>query len=344
MSYQLVEIEKPEDYKPLELYQQTQFTQAWFYGEWQKFLGRKIRRFALRRGDKTLAYLQVMPHSLPLGKQYLYVPFGPVFADKPTDSALTALAKLLKQAYAGQNIVFVRLDPDGNFKLENTQAKFWQKAPAFIAKEASFRPRGEMVVKLTSNDEIFAKFDKNTRYSARYGSKKGVSTQTRTDLLGGLDDFYRLLKYTAELQNFAIFNKDYYRNLLSVCTQENNAYLVEAIKDGHVISSKLIIIYGKVAHSLLSGTDEQGRKLRVPSLVQWEAMKEAVERGCTRYSIGGASSSESDYPSIKKVTKYKQGFGGHVIVHNDIYDIVLDKPSYLGYNTYKRLHSLLNRD
>jgi lipid II:glycine glycyltransferase (peptidoglycan interpeptide bridge formation enzyme) len=119
---------------------------------------------------------------------------------------------------------------------------------------------------------------------------------------------------------------------------------VEAIKDDQVISSKLIVIYGKVAHSLLSGTDDEGRKLRVPSLVQWEAMKEAMKRSCNRYSIGGASSSDRDYPSIKKVTKYKEGFGGHVIVHNDIYDIVYDQTSYLAYNTYKRLRSLISRD
>jgi lipid II:glycine glycyltransferase (peptidoglycan interpeptide bridge formation enzyme) len=93
-------------------------------------------------------------------------------------------------------------------------------------------------------------------------------------------------------------------------------------KTNQVISSKLIITYGHVAHSLLSGTDELGRKLRVPALVQWESMREALKRDCTRYSIGGASSSESDYPSIKRVTKYKQGFGGEITVHSSLYDAV----------------------
>lgn len=343
MAYSLVEIDKPEDYKPLELYENTQFTQAWFYGQWQEFLGRKIRRFALKKNDQAIAYFQVLPHSLPLGRKYLYVPFGPVFSHKPSSADLSALAKLLMKAYVGQNIAFARLDPDGDFELNSTKAKNWRPAPKYIAKEASFRPRGEMVVELTSEDEVFAKFDKNTRYSARYGEKHGVSTRINTNLQSGLNDFYRLLYYTSKLQDFAIFDRDYYQNLLAVCTKEENAYFVEALKDNHVISSKLIVTYGSVAHSLLSGTDEVGRKLRVPSLVQWEAMREALRRGCNRYSIGGASSSDNDYPSIKRVTKYKQGFGGHVIVHNDLQDIVFDKLTYLAYDTYKHIRSASSR-
>jgi len=342
MKYELAEITKKQDYLPLELFDNTQFTQAWFYGQWQEFTGRNIRRFAFKKADQTIAYFQVIPHDLPLGKKYLYIPFGPVFAEEPDAKTLNALANALIQAYASENVIFARTDPDGPFGAVGTiEARAWHRAPRFIGKEASFRPRGEMAVELTDEDKVFASFDKNTRYSARYGQKHGVTTRVNTDLASGFDDFYRLLKYTSELQNFAIFSESYYQNLLNVCAEQKNAYFVEAIKDNHVISSKLIVTYGHVAHSLLSGTDDEGRKLRVPSLVQWEAMREAMKRECSRYSIGGASSSDSDYPSIKKVTKYKQGFGGHVIVHSDLHDIVFDKPTYYGYLAYKRLRTLL---
>jgi len=341
MSYELVELTDGQDYKPLELYKFTQFTQSWFYGQWQEHLGRKIKRFKLNdESGNAVCYFQAIPHSLPLKKSYLYIPFGPIFADKPTSVMIKAITIGLKAVYKDQDVVFARFDPDGDFgPLSSNNLGDWKSAPAFVGKEASFRPRGEMIVKLDNEDEVFKRFDKNTRYSARYGGKHGVTTRINSNLLSGLDDFYRLLSFTAKLQDFAIFEKDYYRNMLDICAKLNNAYFVEASKDGKVISSKLIIIYGEVAHSLLSGTDELGRKLRVPALVQWESMRQALIRGCTRYSIGGASSSEHDYPSIKRVTKYKQGFGGEITVHSSLYDAVFQSVAYHGYNAYKRARS-----
>ncbi len=338
MSYQFQEITDEKDYSPLDIYPTTQFTQSWFYGEWQSFLGRKVRRFRVNSNGHPVAYFQAIPHPLPMRNQYLYIPFGPVFARKPTDTLLKVISDGLKQSYVNDNIVFARTDPDGSFEaLQGIKTANWQPAPDFVAREASFRPRGEMIVALSDEDTVFASFDKNTRYSARYGGKKGVSTRVNTDLLSGLDDFYRLLKFTADLQEFTIFPKAYYRHMLEVCRKYENAYFIEAVSENYVISSKLVVIYGSVAHSLLSGTDEEGRKLRVPSLVQWEAMREAISRGCTRYSIGGASSSESDYPSIKKVTEYKKGFGGIVTVHSDLHDLVFNQPLYKAYTLYKRI-------
>ena len=338
MSYRFQEITDEKEYKPLEIYPETQFTQSWFYGEWQTFLGRKVRRFKLSSNGQPVAYLQAIPHSLPLRKQYLYIPFGPVFARKPTDTLLKVISDGVKQSYANDNIVFARTDPDGSFEaLQGIKSANWQPAPDFVAREASFRPRGEMIVALSDEDSVFASFDKNTRYSARYGGKKGVTTRVNTDLLSGLEDFYRLLKFTSELQDFAIFPKAYYRHMLEVCRKYENAYFIEALSENHVISSKFVVIYGSVAHSLLSGTDEQGRKLRVPSLVQWEAMREAIRRGCARYSIGGASSSELDYPSIKKVTEYKKGFGGQVVVHSDLHDVVFNSFWYHAYIKFKKM-------
>lgn len=341
MSYKLIEITDEEDYNPLELYKNTQFTQSWFYGQWQEHLGRKIDRFALLEDSETIAYFQAIPHALPLGKKYLYIPFGPVFKAQPDARMTDTITAGLKSHYKNQNVTFARFDPDGNFAaITDKNIGNWQTVPKFVGREASFRPRGEMVVNLDNEDDVFKRFDKNTRYSVRYGGKHDVTTSVNPDLLSGLDDFYRLLSFTAELQDFAIFKKDYYQNMLEICSKLENAYFIEARKDDQVISSKLIITYGQVAHSLLSGTDELGRKLRVPALVQWESMREALKRGCTRYSIGGASSSESDYPSIKRVTKYKQGFGGEITVHSSLYDAVFQPLAYHGYNLYKRVRSV----
>jgi lipid II:glycine glycyltransferase (peptidoglycan interpeptide bridge formation enzyme) len=336
--YYLDEVTVEENYLPLEIYERTMFTQAWFYGQWQSYKS-EVRRFVFREDNEVLSYFQVISHPLPANRSYLYIPFGPVFKQAPSKQQQNFIGKKLKEFYvtnSKRKVVFSRLDVDGNFSMKSSSGG-WHDVPKFVTSEASFRPRGEMVVPLSTDDEVFARFDKNTRYSVRYGAKKDVEVSIQPNIKDGLDDFFRLLKFTAQKQGFAIFKKDYYLNLFDVSDELKHAYLVEARKDSKVISSKLIVSYGPIAHSLLSGTDEDGRKFRVPSFVQWESMREAMRRGLKYYSIGGASSSDNDYPTIKKVTKYKQGFGGEIKVHNPMLDIVFDKPAYSAFNLYKRL-------
>jgi lipid II:glycine glycyltransferase (peptidoglycan interpeptide bridge formation enzyme) len=335
--YYLDEITNEQDYRPLEIYDRTMFTQAWFYGQWQSYKS-EVHRFVFREDDEVLSCFQAISHPLPARRSYLYIPFGPVFKQAPNRQQQNFISKKLKEFYAKNSqrkVVFSRLDVDGDFSMMSDGG--WRDVPKFVTSEASFRPRGEMIVPLSNEDEVFARFDKNTRYSVRYGAKKGVEVSIQPDIKSGLDDFFRLLEFTAQKQGFAIFKKDYYQNLFDISDKLKHAYLVEARKEDKVISSKLIVSYGPIAHSLLSGTDDEGRKLRVPSFVQWESMREAMRRDLKYYSIGGASSSDDDYPTIKKVTKYKQGFGGEIKVHNPMLDMVFDRPSYSAFNFYKRL-------
>src|SRR6185369_3447890 len=84
------------------------FLQAWEWGDWQKVLGNAPRRFAWVGSDGNwLAALQTLNMPLPLGKHYLYAPYGPVSAVTDLDIANLS-AQILK---IDPQAVFLRLEP-----------------------------------------------------------------------------------------------------------------------------------------------------------------------------------------------------------------------------------------
>ena len=76
-SLEFKEITSEESFNPLDLNPETPFTQGYFYGEWQKSLGRTVKRFEIKSGTDILCLLQLVKYPLLRGKSYLYAPYGP---------------------------------------------------------------------------------------------------------------------------------------------------------------------------------------------------------------------------------------------------------------------------
>ncbi|MEK7596614.1 MAG: hypothetical protein AAB450_00665, partial [Patescibacteria group bacterium] len=72
------ELGKDELFDPLTICSTTPFTQAQFYGEWQKSLGREVKRFIVSSNEKLVVYLQAIEYPLICNKSYFYIPYGPI--------------------------------------------------------------------------------------------------------------------------------------------------------------------------------------------------------------------------------------------------------------------------
>jgi hypothetical protein len=82
---ELREIGDDENFDPSNLCDNVPFTQASFYGDWQKSLGRTVKRFLVYSDKKIVAYFQLIEYPLLLGKSYFYIPYGPVIKDFSED-------------------------------------------------------------------------------------------------------------------------------------------------------------------------------------------------------------------------------------------------------------------
>ena len=83
--------------------------QSWQWGELQRNCQRKVWRLAFRDGDNFVLAAQIIKHTLPFNKSYLYCPRGPVGKFK---FAVKKLLKYLKTVGKKEKAIFFRVDPE----------------------------------------------------------------------------------------------------------------------------------------------------------------------------------------------------------------------------------------
>ncbi len=343
LTYKFIESPDNEFFEPSALAKNVPFTQANFYGDWQKFFHRKIRRFIVSNGDTIVAYFQIIKYPLAFGKHYLYIPYGPVTKDF-SDDFFIQLKSELKIIAEEEKAVFVRLDFVPTItdpSILQTIKRLFHKAPRSSYHSSYFQPRAEWFLKLNkSENELYEAMHENNRYSIRLTERKEVKTEiVYSDFIKYLEPFYELMKITAKRNGFSLHPKAYYEAIFKNL-DKNNAYLSVALFTGKILAIDLIIIYGGVANYVFACSSDEERN-RAPSYgAIWTAIKYAKSLGCEYFNFGGISSIEHPNKSWDGLTNFKMKFGGEKIIHSDFYDLVIN---HLAYNLYNLRKYIKNR-
>jgi hypothetical protein len=243
------------------------FTQAAFYGEWQKALGRTVKRFLVQKKDSndaadtttlarsdadatsaaanTVAYFQIIKYPLLRGKSYLYAPYGPVTKDISPEF-FTFLKQELKKIARKEDAVFVRLDmtpPQENAEL----ATYFTRAPRSTYHSAYFQPRLEWFLGLQkTEDELLSGMHEKTRYSVRLSERKGIVSEIITENFGRyFDIFFELMDGTAQRNGFSLHAKKYYEHIFANLTSDI-AYISIAKFEEKILAIDLVIVFGGI--------------------------------------------------------------------------------------------------
>jgi len=334
-NFEFKEIVNNEDFNPSIISGEVSFTQAGFYGDWQKSLGRKVRRFLVLSDKEAVAYFQLVKYPLLLSKNYLYIPYGPVVKDFSKDF-LAEFKKELKKIAKEENAVFVRLDFTP--KVEDKIIKsLFTKAPLFTYHSAYFQPRLEWFLKINKTDEtLLTEMHKNGRYSVKFAEKKDIKVEIVTkDFEKYFEIFYSLMVGTAERNGFSLHSKKYYENIFKSLSKIENSFLSVARLEDKILVVDLVIVFGKVAHYVFSGSSSEERNRMPTYLAIWEAIREARKCGCEYYNFGGISSDDKTYKGWDGLTSFKKKFGGEEVRHSDFYDLILNPLWYYLYNFRK---------
>src|SRR3990167_3154477 len=172
--FELREIGDDENFNPSNLCDDVPFTQASFYGDWQKSLGRPVKRFLVYSDKEVVAYFLLIKYPLLFGKSYFYIPYGPVTKDFSEDF-FANLKQELKRIAKAENSVFVRLDFTP-LATSETLSKFFTKAPLYTYHSAYFQPRTEWFLSLEkSENEILVAMHEKTGYSIRLAERKEIT-------------------------------------------------------------------------------------------------------------------------------------------------------------------------
>jgi len=339
-NFKFIEIDKEEEYQPLLIRSDCYFTQSYFYGECQKDMGRKVRRFKVLKDSKALSFFQVIKYPIPFGKSYLYVPHGPVTSDVSTEDLLKFFKSKMAEVADQEQAVFLRFDfyPSDNQKIIE---KFFKKAPYYSYRSAFFQSKFDWALNIEkSEEEILAGMHQKTRYNIRLAEKKNVNVKmvSGEDLMNYFESFYALLKETGERGKFALHPKAYYESIFKKGFQNKDIVLFVAKYNDEILATHLVIFYGDTAFYPFGGSSRSNKNLMAPYLVHWRAMQEAKKRNCKWYNFGAIDVGEKvKHDNWDGISSFKQKFGGQLLEFGDFYDQTFDPFLYTLYNLRKRI-------
>jgi len=342
-------ISQKHDWNRFVIEQGGSFLQSFEWGEFQKSLGREV--FYLKDASWSAV---VIKYPMPLGRNYLFCPHGPVLAqDIKTCGFLEVLQELAKK----EKSVFLRIEPCFNSTKEDLSGMCFVKSK-------DIQPHKTLVLDLNlSEEELLSQMHEKTRYNIGLAVRKGVkvylSLSDSDKFEKDFEEFWRLICLTYKRQGIRSFSKEYYRKQLNLAphptplfvqgegmehpssVEEGNGgggvqfqnLLFLAEYENKSIAANMVNIFGQTATYVHGGSDSEHRALMAPHLLQWEQIKFAKTQGCKTYDFYGCD--EDKWPGV---SRFKKGFGGREVSFCGTHDYVFDK---WWYRIYKAARSIL---
>lgn len=289
--------------------------------EWAENSGEEAGEGSLRvgvmDGDRLLAaMLLVRSKATGVRAPFFYAPRGPVCAD-PASPALPMLLSFAKREARKHGGFMIRAEP--NVPQDDTE---WPRALA----RAGFHPtthtiylRGAWVTDLRpSDDQMLAAMMTTWRQNIRAGARKGVTVRVGAGE-ADLDAFYRLLAETGKRDNFYVYPKSLFREMLMNYSTERAARdgtaemaLLLAEQNGEAIAAATVAVLGDWSWNLHSGSSgvPEHRKARPNYVLQWECMRWAKGHGAAYYDWRTIPDVLKPGEELYGVYEFKRGFGG----------------------------------
>ena len=163
-----------------------------------------------------------------------------------------------------------------------------------------------------TEEEIFAKFSKDGRYSIRKARNIGVAVVCKAWPFLNLRTFHQLLRETGKRKKFWVAP---FKDLeAKVEAFENKSALIFAYHNHQTIAGALILFHDRVAYYHHAASNIKGRKLLAPYLVVWEAIKLAKKKGCHTLDLEGIYDPRYKiYKRFRKIGIFKKKFGGREV-------------------------------
>jgi len=308
------------------------FLHDWAWSEVAAFDGQPQRRYVLEDGGEIVALVAGQVRALPAGRQFWYVPHGPVldYADPRAGERVRALLIGLREAAAAQRAVAVKLEP----RLEADSPEL----TAFDARglrrlQDTLQVGQTRLVDLVDDEALLAGFDKDTRYGVRRAEREGVTTTAVVDGHdAAIESLHALVAETQRRARFAMPALERYRVAWRALAGAGRAAIVQAHRGDELLAAAMVVFEGDRSFYLFSGSRREGPgepKHYASYAVQWAMMRLARERGCRAHDLWGvAPPGAGPEHAWHGVGLFKKGFGGREVVWAGSFDLVVDPTLY----------------
>ncbi len=307
------------------------FLHSWNWGEFNKVIKKKIWRIGVYDNNEFLAVCLVVKVSAKRGT-YLLVEHGPIAKSKlktQKSKVLKQLLNHLKGIAKEEGASFIRVCPIWERNKENAK----------LFKDFGFRkavmhehPEVSWVLCLEKTEaQLLAKMRKTTRYLIRQALKNPEIKIVKSKDVKDVEVFNNIYQATVERQNFSPFSLDYLKNEFSSFLSDNQILIFLGKYKKEVVAGAMIIFWQNSAFYHQGASLRKFSKIPVNYLLQWEAIKEARNRGLKYYSFWGIAPEDKLNHPWKGLTLFKKGFGGEKKEYVVTQDFVISKKYWLNY-------------
>jgi peptidoglycan pentaglycine glycine transferase (the first glycine) len=272
--------------------------QSWSWGEVQARAGWRVERLELPGGG--IASVQLRGRA-PFERGY--VPRGPAPADR---DALAGLVDWARQ----RGLARLRVEPEAGTGL----------AP--VLRELGFRqapqvqPQHTMIIKLGTEEQTLASFNRGTRYNIRLAEKRGVTVVEGRDAA----ELARQSGASAARQGIRLPVASYYQLLLDLLP---GARTYVASVEGQPVAAMLVIHFAGRGYYMFSGSNGERRELKPVYAAKWAAIQGAIRAGCRDYDLWGVPPGSDKTHPWYGLWEFKAGFNGELIEYCGCWDLVL---------------------
>ncbi len=310
------------------------FLQSWNWGEFNEKMGSKTWRLGAYNGERLIAVALVIKISARRGT-FLFIPHGPVVIggllakDKKEilELMLTELTRIAKEERAS----FIRISPLLEKTEENENIFFdlgFRNAPMHSsAYEATWRLD---IFPVTEN--LVHSMRKTTRYLIKKATENpDISIEISADPKN-IGTYQKLNKEVSKRQKFVPFSPESIKNEFEVFKKDNEVIFLFGKYKGEVTAGAMIIFWSGIAFYHQAASLGKFSKFSIPYLLQWEAIKEAENRGCRVYDFWGFTDPEK-FPRHPWAgpTLFKMGFGGYKKDYVKTQDFIISKKYWINY-------------
>jgi len=301
------------------------FLQTNEWANFQRSLGREVFEY-----EKNGVSAKIIRHSLPFGKNYLYIPHGPEMDfntmvggfKSPTRGFVDYLLGLSRQ----EKSIFVKAEP-----LTGNVAQILVEA-GFKRARKEIQPSKTVIVDIQESDiNLLAAMHYKTRYNIKVAENHGVIVDESRDTA----TFWRLLQKTTTRDEFSSHPKSYYEKLLNFDWGDDGpkVKLFLAKYENKPAAAAIVLIYGGVGYYLHGASDYEHRSAMAPFMLHWRIIQLLRKAGVENYDLWGINARK--WPGV---TRFKLNWGGRTIDRPGSFDLPISKTWYFAYKIGSRAY------
>ena len=305
------------------------FLQSWNWGEFQKSLGNKIWRLGIFDDNSLIGVALISKIKAKRGA-FLLIQHGPVVLN-PDSKILNALLEKLKELGKKEKAAFIRMNPLWENNQENQiilrNLRLMNSPMHANAYEATWK----LDISIPEQ-ELLKNMRETTRYLIRQTQKNPDIAVEKSEDIKDIKAYQQLNNELAKRQKFSAFSSEYIWNEAEAFFQDKKTVLFLGRYKNELVCGALVIFWSGIGFYHQAASLKKYAKLSIPYLIQWEAIKEAKNRGCSLYDFWGFvdPKTQPNHPWAGP-TLFKIGFGGKAKEYVKTQDLVISKKYWLTY-------------